>query len=217
LGYKYRGKNQWLYFLSFEPGYYPFNLSFDEVQRMTEYMNDLERALKYYVEAGIAVSFDNGNINKNKKTWSFGEKPLPFTAFQFGNLIISDDELLQELANVPKGKMYLEVDISPMGVSVGDKKYDRPANPVMCLIADAKSEMIIKCEMKEPGTDPIVELAEEIVGFIFAYGAPKEIQVTNVIVESGLEQICDVCKIKLRRVKKLKALEYFKTGMKRYM
>ncbi|MDF2537065.1 MAG: hypothetical protein K0S76_86 [Herbinix sp.] len=206
-----------MYFLSFEPGYYPFNLSFDEVQRMTEYMNDLERALKYYVEAGIAVSFDNGNINKNKKTWSFGEKPLPFTAFQFGNLIISDDELLQELANVPKGKMYLEVDISPMGVSVGDKKYDRPANPVMCLIADAKSEMIIKCEMKEPGTDPIVELAEEIVGFIFAYGAPKEIQVTNVIVESGLEQICDVCKIKLRRVKKLKALEYFKTGMKRYM
>lgn len=222
LGYKYRGKNQWLYFLSFEPGYYPFNLSLDEVQRMTVYMNDLELALKNYVEAGIAVGFDNGNMfsfvfGNNKKTWNFGEKPLPFTAFQYGNLIITDDELLEELANVPKGKMYLEVDISPMGVSVSDKKYDRPANPVMCLIADAKSEMIIKCEMKEPGTDPIVELAEEIIGFIFAYGAPKEIQVSNVIVESGLEQICDVCKIKLRRVKKLKALEYFRTGMKRYM
>ena len=26
--------------------------------------------------------------------------------------------------------------------------------------------------------------------------APKEVRVTNVIVEAGLEQICDVCKIK---------------------
>lgn len=222
LGYKYRGKNQWLYFLSFEPGYYPFNLSLDEVLRMTEYMNDLELALKHYIEDGIAVNFGNGNMfsfvfEKNKKTRNFGEKSLPFTAFQFGKLVITDDEMLEKLADAPKGKMYLEVDISPMGVSVNDKKYDRPANPVMCLIADAKSEMIIKCEMKEPGTDPIVELSEEIIGFIFAYGAPKEIQVSNVVVESGLEQICDVCKIKLRRVKTLNALKHFKAGMKRFM
>lgn len=38
LGYKYRGKNNWLYFLSSEPGYYPFNLDQDEVARMTGHM-----------------------------------------------------------------------------------------------------------------------------------------------------------------------------------
>ncbi len=222
LGYKYRGKNQWLYFLSLKKGYYPYNLNMEEVQRMTVYMNDLELALKNYIESGITVSFDHGNMfsfvfGKDKKTWNFGEKPLPFTAFQWDNLVITDDKLLQELAKVPKGMMYLEADIAPMGVPVGDKKYDRPANPVICLVADAKSEMILKCEMKEPGADPIVTLAEEIIGFIFAYGAPKEIHVSNVIVESGLEQICDVCKIKLRRIKKLKAIEDFKIGMNRYM
>ena len=37
LGYKYRGKNQWLYFMSFEPGYYPYNLDKDEVLRMSQY------------------------------------------------------------------------------------------------------------------------------------------------------------------------------------
>lgn len=37
LGYRYRGKNQWLYFLSFEPGYYPYQLDQDEVIRMTEH------------------------------------------------------------------------------------------------------------------------------------------------------------------------------------
>ena len=41
LGYTYRGKNQWLYFLSFEPGYYPYNMDADEVVRMTEHMQNL--------------------------------------------------------------------------------------------------------------------------------------------------------------------------------
>ncbi len=35
LGYSYRGKNQWLYFLSMEPGYYPYNLDEAEVLRMS--------------------------------------------------------------------------------------------------------------------------------------------------------------------------------------
>lgn len=43
LGYKYSGKNQWLYFMSYEPGYWPFNMD-EEVVRMTEYMQDLERS-----------------------------------------------------------------------------------------------------------------------------------------------------------------------------
>ena len=41
LGYTYRGKNQWLYFLSFEPGYYPYYMDEEEVLRMSEYLQDL--------------------------------------------------------------------------------------------------------------------------------------------------------------------------------
>ena len=33
---------------------------------------------------------------------------------------------------------------------------------------------------------------------------------SNIIVEAGLEQICDVCGIKLRRIKRLKGLEEYK-------
>ncbi len=45
LGYKYRGKNQWLYFVSFEPGYWQYNMDEDEVLRMCGYLQDLELAL----------------------------------------------------------------------------------------------------------------------------------------------------------------------------
>ena len=53
----------------------------------------------------------------------------------------------------------------------------------------------------------IIPLADAIIGFIFQCGAPEEIRVTNILVEAGLEQIFDVCGIKLRRVKRLKTLE----------
>ena len=102
LGYRYRGKNQWLYFLSFEPGYYPYNMDEEDVLRMSEYLQDLELALCCYDQANIQVDFESGNMfllsfGKGKKTWSYSEESLLFTAFQFGNLMITDEDLLSDL------------------------------------------------------------------------------------------------------------------------
>lgn len=221
LGYTYRGKNQWLYFLSFEPGYYPYNMDEEEVLRMSEYLQDLELALRHYDETDMHVDFGSGNMfvlsfGKDKQTWNFVQEPLPFTAYQFGNLLITNEELLSDLAEVPKCNAVLEADVSVLGASVSDKTYDRPANPALSLLGDANTGMIIKFEMLEPEEDAIVMLAEILIGFIFQIGAPKEIRVSNVIVEAGLEQICNVCGIKLRRVKRLQGLDEFKQNMHRF-
>lgn len=221
LGYKYRGKNQWLYFMSFVPGYYPYNLDEAEVLRMSEYLQDLGLAIESYKKFGGTVSFDKGNIflltfGEDKTTWHFGEAPLPFCAFQFGNLIITDEQLLDDLSKVEKCNVTLEADVSPMGVSVSDKKYDRPSNPVLLILLEAQSGTVVKCDMTQPNDDPMVMLAEMLIDFIFRYGAPKEICVSNVIVEAGVEQICEVCGIKLKRVKQLQNVEEFKRGMSRF-
>lgn len=221
LGYSYRGKNQWLYFLSFEPGYHPYNLDSEEVVRLSEYLQDLELALRYYNDLDLKVDFERGNMfllsfEKDKKTWDFGEAPLPFTDFQFRNLVITDEKLLASLSKAPKCNAVLEADISVMGVRIDDKKYSRPANPALALLGDAATAMIISFEMTEPGDDSMVMLAETVINFIFQHGAPKEIRVANVIVEAGLEQICDVCGIKLRRVKRLRGLDSFMQNMGRF-
>ena len=127
-----------------------------------------------------------------------------------------DEELLSKLEKVPKCNAILEADVSVLGASVTDKKYDRPANPALSLLGDANTGMIIKFEMLEPEDDAVVMLAEILIGFIFQFGVPKEIRVSNVIVEAGLEQICNVCGTKLRRVKRLKGLEEFKYSMQRF-
>jgi hypothetical protein len=220
LGYSYRGKNQWLYFISYEPGYFPYNMDEAEVLRMSTYLQDLELALHCYNETNIEIDFENGNMfllsfGKDKKTWNFGEEPLPFTSFQFGNLVITEEELLGKLKKVPGCNAVLEAGTDVLGVSVPDKKYDRPANPALLVLGDAGTGTIINCDLLEPDDDPIASLAGGVIDFIFRYGSPKEIRVSNVIVEAGLEQICQVCNIKLRRVKRLPGLEKFIQGMKR--
>lgn len=222
LGYKYRGKNQWLYFLSYAPGYYPYQLDQDEVVRMTDYMKKLERALELYEEKNISVKFDKGNMfyvefdgkNQVKKA---EERSLPFTFFDYGRLEITDEELLDELREASTCNVILEADVGALGAAVRDKKYDRPANPPVCVIAEAATGMILRYEMQEPEDDVIVSLAEEIIGFILHAGAPKEIRVSNILVEAGLEQICETCKIKLRRVKRLAAVDDFRREMNRRM
>ena len=222
MGYKYRGKNQWLYFLSFEPGYYPYNLDQDEVVRMTNHFSNLELALRYYEDVQVDVDFENGEMyyfefGKDKKTWNFGAKPLPFTSFQFGNLFITDEELLADLEDAPKCNAVLEMDIVILGVSVNDKKFERPANPAAYMIADAETGMMLKFDLQKPDEDAIVSLAEELIGFIFQCGAPKEIRVSNILVEAGLEQICQKCGIKLKRVRTLQAIEEFREGMQQFI
>ena len=132
-------------------------------------------------------------------------------------MIITDDELLSELEQASKCDAVLEAEVIVTGASVKDKEFDRPANPSLCLIMDAESEMVLKCEMQKPEDDAMISMAEEIVGFILAYGAPMEIRVSNILLEAVLEQICDVCGIKLRRVKSLKAVQGFLRGMREFM
>ena len=58
----------------------------------------MELALRYYNETDMQVDFESENMfllsfGKDKKTWDFSEEPLPFTAFQFENLLITDEDL----------------------------------------------------------------------------------------------------------------------------
>lgn len=221
LGYTYRGKNQWLYFQSFEPGYYPYNPDEDEVLRLSRHLQNLELALQHYDQENIEVNFENGNmllltLDEAGAVSNFREAPLPFTSYQYESLYTTDKELLSDLAGAPKCNMVLEADVSVLGASIADKKYSRPACPALPLVGDALSGMIIKFEMTEPDDDPVITLAEMVIGVIFQIGTPKEIRVSNIIVEAGLKQICDVCRIKLRRVKRLPGLDSFKQSMSRF-
>lgn len=222
LGYKYRGKNQWLYFMSFEPGYYPYNLSQEEVNRMTMYLTHLRTALQKFRELHNQVNLEYGSMllfefDEDGEVLYFGEELLPFIDFQFRMLELTDGELIDKLSKEPRCEMVLEADIISMGVSVRDKQFRRPANPTLCLIMEAKSNMMVKCEMPEPEEDPLICMAEQLEEFILANGIPKEIRFSNVMVLAGLAHICKICDIRLTRVENLEGIGVFKEGMEKFI
>lgn len=220
IGCKFRGRNQWLYFMSFMEGYYPYNLNQDEVKRMTHYFEQLVKALEYYERNELDIDFESGNMycfayDQQEGKWIGSEKPLPFMGYQFPGLILDDEELMEDLRKVKGSKHVLEVDIAYLGAGVNDKEYERPGHPRLCLISEANTGMILKADMAGPEEDVGGMLAEGIIGFIFSYGAPKEIRVSNVIVEAFIDQICELAGIKIRKVKRLPALDKFMEGMRR--
>jgi len=168
------------------------------------------------------VDFEKGNMlflefSKDRTTWSMKEAPLPFLSYQINALAITDDNLVVALKEAPRGKGVLEADVLVMGITVRDRQYDRPANPVMSLLGDEKTGMVIGYRMSEPEEDPMLNLAEMVIEYIFRYGAPKEIRVSNVLVEAVLDQICEVCGIRLKRMKHLPGLDEFVRGMDDFM
>ena len=89
MGYRFRGKNQWLYFMSFQKGYFPYNMDKDEVRRMTEYLELLADAAAYYRENGLKTDFEHGKMfyySKEDGKVLAEERELPFTGYHFPTL-----------------------------------------------------------------------------------------------------------------------------------
>lgn len=219
LGYHYHGRNAWLYFMSYKEGYFPFQYDQDEVVRMTKYLTGLEMALEKVRAEGIKADFAHGECLKGKikngEIVSLKAEPLPAQSVQFGVLQLEDKELKNKLKKLKKTATILEADVQYLGAAVKDEEAGRPRHPQLCLLSEAESGMMLAADMTEAGEDGLVSLAEHVIGYMEEHGAPVEIWVSNVIVESVLEEICALTDTKLVRVKRLAGIEDFRDSMKK--
>lgn len=219
LGYKYRGKNQWLYFMSFKTNYMPYNFDSDEVERMTKYLSKLKNALNLYLEEKPQIDFEQEYMlcysDKDRKITA---KKTDFYDFGFNGVQLADNvDLVNDLKKLPKSLGTLEIDILPMFMAVNDKSYDRPANPSMCMIVDKKSGMVLASEMSTPETGIWGNFANTIIGVFFRYGLPECINICNSFTGTLLEELCDILDIKLGFEDNLPAIEEAEEGFMRFM
>lgn len=211
LGYKYRGKDQWLYFLSFKEGFYPADLNQEEVARMTYYIKCLKAALLECRKEIRKVAFEKEKFAyvdaTPPKAARVVEKDIPIEAKVIPALKITDDLLIQRLRRIESCDSRLEADIIIPGVEFKDKAYCRHINVAICAIVDADTGLILMHELVDPGEDPFVNMADAIIDYIFSEGSPAEIHVANDIMVAAVDHICKVAGIKVVRKNRLKHME----------
>lgn len=220
LGYKFRGKNQWLYFISHKTGYFPYNMDAAEVKRMSSYLSQLARAIQYYDEKGLKVDFEHRNMfcySLDQKTgqWNGEEKPLPFTSYRFLHLDISNEEFAQELCEIPQEDYGLDIHIECIPASIGDEEYERPGLVRMLMLADTDTGMILGADIIRPDEFEGDALINRILSLFFDSERPREIRVCNDIMKHYLNGLCKMGNIKLKKVKKMPVFQKFIRGLER--
>lgn len=208
LGYKFRGKNQWPYFMSYRTGYLPYNMDAEEVGRMTVYLSRLAQAIAYYEENKFDVGFERGNMfyyAPDEKTgqWSGAERGLPFVSYQFLQLDIADEKFMQEFCKIPQKNYEWDIHIECVPAGINDAEYERPGVARMVMLADTASGMILGADIVKPDEFEGNVLINSVLQVISKSGRPKGIRVCNDIMENYLCDLCSIGKIKLKKVKKM--------------
>lgn len=222
MGLKFRGKNQWLYFMSFEEGYAPRELDADEVRRVTGYLTVLEQLLLNHKGKLMEVDFENGNYAcadvRPPKALSVQETEIPEELYALPYLTIGDKVLIGRLKKQKHTQMRLEAEIIVVpGAEYKSEDGTRDVIPAVCVIADRSSGVIIANDAVEECEDPFINLADIVTQYIVKMGAPAEIYVSNKLVAACLDFLCKTAGIKLTIEKKLRQIPEFAKGIKEFL
>ncbi len=219
LGYKFRGKNQWLYFISHKTGYFPYNMDQAEVNRMNTYLTQLLQAIAYYNKNKLTVHFEDGNMflySRNEKTgkWHGTEKPLPFTTFIYLEPdFVNYKNFTQKLREIPREDYGIDIDVECIPSPVHDDKYERPGAVRLLLLAETESSLMLGANMITPDELEGNAVINCILERIFDSGRPREIRVCNKIIAHYLSNLCKMADIKLKKVKRISVFRKYLKGL----
>lgn len=206
LGYKYRGKGNWLDFVKAEPWFDFMTLNMEEVDSAIESLKILEKALEVYEKSDEKFSVHSNKIFyiELKKDGSLGEckfKPLLINNYVFEEITMENEDYRIVLKNKEADKGILELEIFIPDELYYDRNYNKYVSPVVCVFIDNKK---IDYEVHiNPSDDMIKSIAYEFISHIITKGKPKEVHVSNAILEVALREICRIAGIKLKLKKEL--------------
>lgn len=220
LGYKFRGKNQWPFFISHRTGYFPYNMDQAEVQRMTVYLTQLFQAIKYYNKNMVPVDFENENLffytrDEHTGEWSGAQKRMPFTSYIYLEPEFENEKnLTRELRALPRADYGIDIDVGCVSSPVNDDRYERPGALRILMLADTDSGLMLGADLISPGETEADVVIDYVLGKIFDSGRPREIRVCNNIIAHYLSDLCKMGNIRLKKVRRVPIFQVFLRGLK---
>ncbi len=214
LDFKFRGKNNWIYFHSYKKGYVPYILDEGEVLMAIEIFGNLYMSLRTYIEEGLEVDFEGGNTlmrmyDSEEELWFNFQAPIEIPSPQHMEITLEDEILLNKISKLKINKSIWELDISYLDMTIRDKSYDRPGSGRVAVLADGNSGIIISQSMLSPTDDEIQIILGMIIQAIIDYGRPQKIRVRDEYIYYLLNNLCNSTNIKLEIKERLNAIDTF--------
>lgn len=202
LGYKYRGKNRWLYFESFQDGYLPYRFNAQEVQDMTRYLSGLKDAVDYCRANEPKVDYDAMEAfeyaySQKSGSWAGRAVRLPLDRVNLPIMPIKDELLARDLRRQKKTRAVLETDMFFLNAAIRDQEFERPANLRLCILADHQNGYLLDQRSVNPLEDYVPVLTEMLADYVIKKGRPDKLLVRNPLIASLVDDICDICGIEL--------------------
>lgn len=222
LGYKFRGRNQWLYFISHKTGYFPYNMDAAEVRRMTSYLSQLIHAIRYYYKEDFKVDFEHGNLfcfshDPDTGSCTGREQPLPFVSYNFWYMEISDEAFTRRLRELPQKDYSLDVHIEYVPAPIDDARYERPGIVRLLMLADTDTGIMLTADLLGPDEVEGEALVQRILSLMGSSARPREIRVCNDIMKHYISSLCKAGNIKLRKRKNIPVFQKFLKSMEQRM
>lgn len=202
LDLKFRGRNEWIYFRSMEPGLFPWYIDSEQADILIQTLQNLAMACKCLSTEELKADFEGGetllrSFSPEKKLWFNAVVKTPPVPVTTDYLIIEDDLLIARLKNQKRSKQQLEFDLGYLPIPVQEHKEERPYLPRILMLADRQSGLSLDQYMVEPDEgieDAVIGMIDE---HIEKYGRPSAIYVRDERTGRYIEDLCEKVKIKL--------------------
>lgn len=214
LGYKFRGKNNWIYFHSFKKGYAPFMLDQEEVLLETEILQHLYMALRAHIIGGLKIDFEKGMSltriwSEKDELWLNFGAPLMKPEAKYLAPTVEDEVFKLEADIMDTTEQIWELDIAYSSGAIRDKEYERPVSIRMCILAESKSGVILDQDILAPDDDEVRIMLNMVANQMFDLEKPSKILVRDKATYYIIKDLCNVTKTKLEIKERLKTIDSF--------
>lgn len=214
LGFKFRGKNNWPFFLSMKKRYYPYPINSDEAIILTKVMKQLLVTIKEYYQLiddeHLLYTYFKDNL------WHTTSIDVPNPEPKYNPICITDMNLLHDLSNRPQTDQKLIIDLVYLNQPIDEDNLKRPLNALIFIVLDLESQMIISTHMFKAKDDEIDITLGFIINFILQNERPRQIFIRNPLVWSAYQDICEQCDIELS-ITDLDMVDYIVDDMTKMM
>ncbi|MDR2707338.1 MAG: SEC-C domain-containing protein [Nitrososphaerota archaeon] len=219
LNLRFRGRNEWIYFRSMEPGYFPWHINSEQADLLIQALQNFFAACTHLKD--LEVNFDDDETllryySPEKKLWVNTAVKMPPIPEVKHRLIVDDEKLLTKLKRKKCNNAKLEFELMYLPVPIQENETDRPRLPCFLLLADKIGGKAIDQQMNEDG-EIERNILEMLAYYIVQFGRPLSIHVRNEHVGCYIADFCQKIGVELVENKGIPTVDHLLENMMTFM